>query len=305
MRRLRALLLAPALLLSAPGAADDSGGFDEADRAAFADIVDWANAQPLRDAPYAELVQALATQPHLLGRPYVAAPLDRNAEPEHLDTAFAGFDCVTYVETVLALAETLVEQRANPQRYGENLAALRYREARPAYCERLHYFSDWARRNVEQNRLADVTREVAGAVPLAFRTLPQGLDYLSRHARANPVLAGHEDRLACVRERERALSLVLARDGRGQAAIEYLPTARLAEVLPRLHGGDVIAWVSRTPGLDVMHVGIALQRKGDFALAHASQRERRVVIAPSLLDYARQLRPLGVLILRPLAPAAP
>jgi len=54
------------------------------------------------------------------------------------------FDCVTYLETVLAAAEA----RA-PEEYEDLLRKIRYRNGVVAWRERNHYFFDWCQRNVD------------------------------------------------------------------------------------------------------------------------------------------------------------
>ncbi|MBN2360141.1 MAG: DUF1460 domain-containing protein [Deltaproteobacteria bacterium] len=79
----------------------------------------------------------------LIGHPYVAGALIGGPDrPERLVVDLAGFDCVTYVENVLALA------RASSVRgYVQQLIALRYHCGRIEWRRRNHYFYDWLQRN--------------------------------------------------------------------------------------------------------------------------------------------------------------
>ncbi|HMM35354.1 MAG TPA: DUF1460 domain-containing protein, partial [Thermoanaerobaculia bacterium] len=86
-------------------------------------------------------VEALSAS--LLGAPYVAHALVGSAtEPEALVAPLDGFDCVTYVESVLALARA-----GDPSRFVEELRALRYDGGRVEWERRNHYMTDWVRRN--------------------------------------------------------------------------------------------------------------------------------------------------------------
>ena len=79
----------------------------------------------------------------LLGEPYVAHPLVRSAtEPEAFVAPLDGFDCVTYVESVLALARA-----GAPAGFVEELRALRYDGGRVEWKRRNHYMTEWVRRN--------------------------------------------------------------------------------------------------------------------------------------------------------------
>ena len=79
----------------------------------------------------------------LLGRPYVVGPLIGSAdEPAQLVTRLDAFDCVTYVETVLALGRCRAAADFEPQ-----LMALRYAGGRIDWRARNHYMSWWLERN--------------------------------------------------------------------------------------------------------------------------------------------------------------
>lgn len=276
----------------------------DGDRGVFEAIAASTRARHAQDLPFAQLVQALATDPKMLGRAYAHSPLEGEATSESLYAGFTRFDCVTYVETVLAMAETLAAQQDDADRYPQAVSDLRYRDAKPAYCARLHYFSDWIRSNATQGRLAEVTREV-GREPrnLTFLSLPQGLDFMSRHAARIPALASNPERQACVRDSERSLALALHDVATGDTGFEYIPLSRLADVASRLRGGDIVAFVAERQGLDVVHVGIVVEREGQLAFAHASQRYGRVAITPDFLRYAASVpSQRGIRVLRPLAP---
>jgi hypothetical protein len=90
----------------------------------------------------------------LLGRPYLVRPLKGSlTEPEQLVTRVDGFDCVTYVETVLALgsAKTVDD-------FPEQLRRLRYADGEVAYGARLHYTTEWNKANLRRGFLQDLTQ---------------------------------------------------------------------------------------------------------------------------------------------------
>ena len=90
----------------------------------------------------------------LRGAPYVVNPLRGSAtEPEVFVSAVNGFDCVTFIESVLALA---VSRRA--AEFPERLRELRYRDGEVSWRQRLHYSTDWAKYHVRRGRLEDLTR---------------------------------------------------------------------------------------------------------------------------------------------------
>ncbi len=287
------------LALAAAGLAMAAGPVpDAATAAAFEPIA--ARAAAAKAASWPALLQQIATDPALLGAPYEAAPLDRGSREadEPLRASLDGFDCVTYVETVLALARTVARGPATATAYAAELAALRYRDGEPGFCARYHYFSDWAETRQSAAVLDEVTVSVAGdPANLANLGLTHGFDYLSRHASATPALAQSPARLACVREQERALS---ARDD----GTPYIRSTSLPKIARALQSGDLIAWVADVPGLDVIHVGIVVTRpNGRLELAQASKRAGQVVVTPDLLRYAASLKQQrGVRIFRPRDP---
>lgn len=89
----------------------------------------------------------------LLGCRYEANGLVGSVEtPEVFVAPLETFDCVTYVETVLALARA-----ADPAAFAEELRQIRYDGGVVEWESRNHYMTDWARRSSKRR----VTRPVA------------------------------------------------------------------------------------------------------------------------------------------------
>ncbi len=288
-----------AVLLVIAALTANADALDERDRPAFEAIVNTL-APSAKTLDWTALLQATATHPSLIGAPYQANPLDRDAKgtTEPLRAGFDGFDCVTYVETVLALARTIAVGKTAPADYAAELAKLRYRNGEPGYCARQHYFGDWAELQVAAGVLDEVTTSIAGdPANLAVLRLTHGFDFLSRNAAKTLALANSPERQACVAEQEAALS---ARDD----GTPYIRATSLARVSSNLRPGDLIAWVADVPGLDILHVGVVVARpNGRLELAQASKREGRVMVSPDLLRYAGSLRQQrGVRVFRPRDP---
>lgn len=296
---LSAPVLAATSVLASPAAVRT---FDAGVEATLAD----ARRRGIDRLPFPQLVQAVAMLPSLLGKPYVAGTLDQTPDAETLQVSLDGFDCVTYAETVLALSRTLALQ-GSAATFERELAALRYRHGEPAYCERLHYFTDWIRSNAARGVVDEVTVPVAGdASMLAFHALPAGVDFMSRHAAKLPALADSPTRRQCVDGAEQSLSAGLPRNSAGVPGISYIDTAQLARVGDRLRGGDILALVAETPGLDVIHVGIVLDGVdgGRRRFAHASSLAGHVAVAADLRAWlAAAPRARGAIVIRPLSPS--
>jgi hypothetical protein len=89
----------------------------------------------------------------LLGTPYLPHPLVGSAtEPEVFTVTLQGFDCVTLVETALALAWA-----HDLETFLTLLRQVRYRHGEIAWPQRLHYATDWLHHHVQHGRLSEVT----------------------------------------------------------------------------------------------------------------------------------------------------
>ena len=97
-----------------------------------------------------------------LGHPYKPNPLIGSADTAELFTAsLDGFDCVTYIETVLALARA-----SNVDDFTEWLRKIRYERGRIQWEQRNHYMTHWIRNNVREGIIRPVSMR---AVPMLSR----------------------------------------------------------------------------------------------------------------------------------------
>jgi hypothetical protein len=112
------------------------------------DLLDEAAGEP-RLGSRVELVSA-----RLLGRPYLINPLGGGPGlPEVLSVTLDGFDCVTYIETVLAVAMSRTEGE-----FTVVLRRMRYDGGRVDWFSRNHYMTDWVRNNEARGIVSDLTR---------------------------------------------------------------------------------------------------------------------------------------------------
>jgi cell wall-associated NlpC family hydrolase len=117
-----------------------------------------------RAQPVAARVDSISRQ--FLGRPYVTNPLIGSIDtPEvfvaGIDGIRSGFDCVTYVETVVARAYA-----RNSKDYASFLRRIRYESGRVDWKRRNHYMTNWIRNNAR----AGLVRPVHfGAASIAKR----------------------------------------------------------------------------------------------------------------------------------------
>ena len=81
---------------------------------------------------------------HFLGHPYETNLLIGSAEtPEVFTVSLDAFDCVTYIETILALSLA-----SNADEFKKWLRNIRYRGGHIAWEDRNHYMTGWIRSNV-------------------------------------------------------------------------------------------------------------------------------------------------------------
>jgi hypothetical protein len=255
-------------------------GWADADR--FQQIMH--RARPLAQHPIADVMQAIAEE--LLDSRYQEHLLDQT-ESETLVTSLRQFDCVLFVETVLALSRGVVAQDYTQDTFAAHLEDQRYRQGRlQNYCSRLHYWSEWIADNQARGTVQNITAALGG------EPLPKTLNFISRHRQSYPKLVHDEALFACIQQMEAGLQ---------DLKIDYIPTQKIAAIYPQLRSGDIVAIATNIPGLDVTHTGLAYrQANGRFGLIHASPIGA-VVIAPDLQAYTERVeRSVGIIVARPM-----
>jgi hypothetical protein len=221
-----------------------------------------------------------------LGTPYKAGTLE--GDEEVVTVNLDEMDCTTYVETVLALAYTIGEDRNSWHDFVYNLERLRYRngEARN-YASRLHYASDWIVDNVHRGNF----KEVTGSLPLN-ESVVKTLDFMSRN----------RDKYPALQDQENYEGIRNAEIGYRNHKYPYIKSTKLMykDVLSELKEGDVVLITTKTPGLDVQHMGILIMENGQPYLMHASSAAGAVIIDKTpLSDYLRRNRTAtGIRVLR-------
>lgn len=227
----------------------------------------------------------------LVGTPYVAGTLEAKG-PEQLICNLRGLDCLTFVETALAIALTAKQVGASAppasaeRVFEQEVAALRYRTGRPdGYASRLHYFSDWISHNERRGVIREITRELGG------QRDDRPIDFMTAHPAQYPHLAD-----------PRVLDEIAAGERELNAAPRWLlPDQVVERVLDQIHDGDILALVPRAPGLDVSHVGLAHRTSdGVLHLLHAPNVGGRVEIGLPLIEYLETHPKIaGIRVLRP------
>jgi hypothetical protein len=95
-----------------------------------------------------------------LGYPYQSDPLIGSAETaEVFTTSLEGFDCVTYLETVVALARA-----CNVDDFADLLRRIRYDKGKIEWDRRNHYMTDWIRNNLREGIIRRVSMRAVPTV---------------------------------------------------------------------------------------------------------------------------------------------
>ncbi|MEF8817670.1 MAG: N-acetylmuramoyl-L-alanine amidase-like domain-containing protein [Salinibacter sp.] len=233
------------------------------------------------------LMQAVGR--HFRGRPYRTGTLDAPAT-ETLVVRLDGFDCVTFVETTLALARSARAPDTTYAGFARRLAEQRYRDGGPVgYCGRLHYFTEWLTDNADRGHVRRLGPELEG------RPLRDTLDFMSTHRSAYARFATNDSLFACVQDMEARLQAQQRRN-----PVRYVPQDSIRAVYDQLQAGDVVALVSSIDGLDVAHTGLVYAHPdGGRGLLHASLSDG-VVVSPDLQRYVQTIdRQIGMVVARP------
>jgi hypothetical protein len=230
-----------------------------------------------------------------LGTPYEASTLEAYlkaggspVETEPLTLALDRFDCVTLVESCLAVAR-LARRPGAPgwEEFGREVERVRYRGGeRRGYASRLHYFSEWMDDGAARGLVRPLGEELGG------RPDTRPLRFMSAHRDAYPALA-HPVAYEQIQRMERSL------DGRPRRVV---PTDRIAAVEERIQTGDVLAFATGIEGLDVTHSAMAYRDgAGVLRVLHAPLSGGVVEITRTTLpEYVRNIRgSTGILVARP------
>ena len=231
-----------------------------------------------------------------VGTPYEAYTLEAYlraggspSRTEPLTLSLTRFDCVSLVEACLAVSRVADDAGAPTwNSFGREMERMRYRGGtRGGYATRLHYFSEWISDGARRGLYRDLGAELGGiedSRPLRFMT---------EHRGSYPALAddGVYQEIGAM---ERTLDAHPRR---------MIPTARIPEVADRIQSGDILAFATAIPGLDVTHAAFAYRDQANvLRVLHAPLSGGAVEVTKSTLpEYVAAIRrSTGILVARPL-----
>ena len=256
------------------------------DIARFDKIVQYAKQEKLSDRPIGEIVQSIAD--NFLGKPYAEGLLDKSGT-EKLIITLNKFDCVLFVETVLAISRGVAVKDYDYQNFVNRIEQQRYINGKlNGYCSRLHYFSEWINDNQKRQTVENITAKLGG-IPMN-----KPLNFMSQHRSSYPQMVKDEATYQCIVGIEADLA---------KTTVNYIPTNRIKSIYSQLKPGDIVAVATDVKGLDVTHTGFVYRNAdGNLGLIHASPAGA-VTVAYDLQRYISRVESaIGIVVARAKTP---
>ena len=244
--------------------------YSQKDIQVFNAIVAEAKRINLSDSAIDKIVIYVGKQ--FIGSPYVGGVLDVH-ETENLVIDLWGLDCVTYLESTIALSIIIKENKTQFEDFCNELKLIRYRNGvMNGYASRLHYFYDWINNNQQKGILENITEVIGG------RLFVKNINGMTLNRAKYPHLKG-DSSLIIVKRVEEELSSMNK---------YYIPKEEILLVKDQIQDGDLVALATNIDGMEVAHVGIAIHLNKELHLMHASTLNKRVEISElSLFDMLR------------------
>ena len=205
-----------------------------------------------------------------LNTPYVGGTLEGDSI-EQLRVNLRELDCVTFVESTLALHLMLQSDQRTFANFCRILQYIRYRNGIiDGYLSRLHYFSEW----LDNNRQKEIIN--LPAIPGCQDFIPP-VSFMSTHCNNYPALKNNPDLCKQIADVEKNIQ---------KLKLCYIPKEQVKNYEKYLQTGDIISITTHIQGLDASHTGLALVQNGRVYLLHASSEAKKVLISDETLhDY--------------------
>lgn len=282
-----AVLLILALLWGGPEAPAGCVALSDATTdPVFEEVMAYAREHDIHLESFGHIIRKVGQR--FLGSPYAEGLLDKS-DHESLVLDLTQFDCVLYVEVVLALATGIALQDYSYATFARNVESLRYRGGNEdGYCSRLHYFSEWIADNEARGAVTNVTRRLGG------EPLDKQLTFMSEHRGSYPRFATDDSLFGGIQSMEQGIA---------DLEIFHIPQDAIASTYDGLWEGDIVATSTYIEGLDVSHTGFVVRsNNGVVGLLHAST-DGGVKVSQDLQRYVQDNKiQIGIVIARPVDP---
>ena len=234
-----------------------------------------------KGSPDSSLIQ---TALFFLDTPYKGQTLEGNKE-EQLAVNLQSLDCMTFVETCMALTRTIHSDNPDFETFKNELQTIRYRNGIiDGYTSRLHYTSDWITDNQKMGIIEDKTKAIGGIV------LPLRINFMSTNPHLYNYLSKHPEAITEMQQIEDSIS---------NRSYYYIPKEKIKDLEKNIQTGDIICFVTSTKGLDISHLGIAYHKENMLSFIHASTKAQKVIVNPeSISDYCKSIKSnQGIIVL--------
>jgi hypothetical protein len=262
--------------------------FSDSDMAICRQKFSYAASADLAQEPINDIVADIGKT--FLGTDYESHGIEKKGD-EELVINLTGLDCTTFVENALVFARLIKLGKSSFNDYESELQKIRYRQGViDKYPSRLHYFTDWIYDNEKKGIVDDVT-ELVGGKPIQFH-----VNFMSAHPGSYPQLKRHPEFIRDIRRQEAEIN---------RRSYFYVPQERIGFIENQIENGDIIAFTTNIPGLDVSHVGIAVRMEDNrIHLLHAPHPGSSVQITEEpLASYINMVKKdTGIIVLKPLDP---
>jgi hypothetical protein len=222
-----------------------------------------------------------------LGVPYGGGSLDVDNAKEELRYTLDSLDCVTFVETTLALSLICKRNSSSLKDFEKELTRIRYKSGEIIdYSSRLHYTSEWIRDNVQKGILIALTKQLGGDSPVGK------VNFMSENPSLYKALKNDEIMRQKIKENEKLIN---------SNPVFYIPKSKVSDIENKIESGYVICIAASKKGLDYSHLGFAYRDAGKVRLLHASSAQKKVILDESISAYlSKHDSAIGISVLKPI-----
>jgi hypothetical protein len=200
--------------------------------------------------------------PILIGEYFIRRPYKANrlspSNPEKIYFSFSDFDCVTYVENILALYFS----GGSTDKFIDNLIKIRYNDS-ISYENRNHYLTSGLDKLVQMNFLIPINNSTNS------KSIQKNICFISQNTTSNQI------DLLKLKKIEATIS---------RKFFYYFDSIQKSNFINGLKNGDVIAFVATRNDLDFKHVGFVYIKNNKKYILHASQEKKNVCISDLTID---------------------
>jgi hypothetical protein len=242
----------------------------------------------------------IALSNYFLGRPYFLGPAgegdDGDLDKKPLST-WELFDCVTFIEAVMALAQINPRSRSNSlnlETYYENIKKIKYHSDEISFLTRNHFTElDWIPYLNQTEILKDVTRSVYYFAPSKYKVIDKHQWFMNKTIKDLylPGLSDEEKQIALDEFKETVEELNLQPQ---KVGLKYIPfkMLKLSRIQSRLPKVSIFSLIrddhptnSNIPVM-VSHQGLLIRKNdGELYIRHASTSGSKTVMDITLNEY--------------------